>query len=111
MDRSNLPVVPAAVLNKYQISVPTDDRFRAVARLLQAIWLERQGFSAGDRVSRDGVISPLGSRSRRRILKSFRRWITRANAVHRSPRSSGRETYMQPVRLLHWKALRSVSAT
>lgn len=62
MDRSNLPVVPATVLNRHHVAVPTDTRFRAIARLGQALWRKRKGFAAGDRISRDGVITPLGSR-------------------------------------------------
>jgi len=48
LDPSNLgplhvvPLVPEGILVRHKAFVPTDNRFRAAARLLQALWRDRR---------------------------------------------------------------------
>jgi hypothetical protein len=43
----HLPLIPASVLRKHRVLEPSDHRFRACARLLQALWRERQELPIG----------------------------------------------------------------
>jgi hypothetical protein len=37
-----LPIIPPHVLKKHRVHEPLDTRFRSAARLLQALWRQRQ---------------------------------------------------------------------
>ena len=45
MSIKRLPLVPPAILKKHKVYRPGDTRFRACARLLQALWREQQNIS------------------------------------------------------------------
>ncbi len=68
LDPSNLgplhvvPLVPQDILVRHKAFVPTDNRFRAAARLLQALWREDRELPIGTYVDADGRRVRLGSR-------------------------------------------------
>jgi hypothetical protein len=57
-----LPLIPAAILKKHRVHEPLDTRFRAAARLLQALWREDRGIPIGSYAGEDGKRRKLGSR-------------------------------------------------
>lgn len=57
-----LPLIPAATLRQYKVHEPLDTRFRAAARLLQALWRDRREIPMGFYVNGKGRKKPLGSR-------------------------------------------------
>jgi hypothetical protein len=61
-DLSRLPLVPETILRQHRVHEPNDTRFRACARLLQALWREDKGLPIGTHVSPDGRRRKLGSR-------------------------------------------------
>jgi hypothetical protein len=56
------PLVPIEILQKHKVDVPTDQRFRAAARLLQALWREDRGLVIGHYLNGQGKRVRLGSR-------------------------------------------------
>jgi len=56
-----LPVIPGALLQRHHCFVPSDTRFRAAARLLQANWRHASGFRSGSIPTRQGGHRRLGS--------------------------------------------------
>lgn len=58
----HLPLIPAEVLKKHRVHEPLDTRFRASARLLQALWREDRDLPIGSYMSEDGKRHKLGSR-------------------------------------------------
>jgi hypothetical protein len=58
----HLPLIPADVLKKHRVYEPLDTRFRAAARLLQALWREDRGLPIGNHTGEDGKRHKLGSR-------------------------------------------------
>jgi hypothetical protein len=56
-----LPFVPEAILRKHRAFIPTDNRFRAAARLLQALWREDRDLPIGIHPGREGKTRRLGS--------------------------------------------------
>lgn len=58
---AQLPIVPRAVLTKHKIFEDFDNRFRACARLLQAMWRERQSLPIGTYTAKDGRKRAIGS--------------------------------------------------
>jgi hypothetical protein len=56
-----LPIVPVEVLKKHQVYEKFDTRFRACARLLQALWREDQGLPIGTYQDRAGGKRKIGS--------------------------------------------------
>ena len=61
-DLQLLPLIPAEVLKKHKIEIPLDTRFRAAARLLQALWRVERNLPIGDYIGEDGERRELGSR-------------------------------------------------
>lgn len=59
---SVVPLVPEDILMRHKALVPTDNRFRAAARLLQALWREDRGLPIGSYVDAEGRRVRLGSR-------------------------------------------------
>lgn len=57
-----LPLVPLDLLKSKDVHERYDTRFRACARLLQALWREAQGIPAGHRRTSQGGTRRLGSR-------------------------------------------------
>lgn len=57
-----VPLVPEDILTRHKALVPTDNRFRAAARLLQALWREDRELPIGSYVDADGRRVRLGSR-------------------------------------------------
>src|SRR3954451_563102 len=57
-----VPLVPPEVLRWHHCLRPTDDRFKAAARLLQALWREDRNLPPGTYKSPDGKRRLLGSR-------------------------------------------------
>ncbi|MDB5583365.1 MAG: hypothetical protein JWR80_8541 [Bradyrhizobium sp.] len=62
MHRTHLPIVPEAILRRNRVFEPFDNRFRACARLLQALWRTEQEIAIGSHTSADGTTRKLGSR-------------------------------------------------
>ena len=58
----HLPLVPEPILRRHRVFEPSDTRFRACARLLQALWREQHRLSIGIHASPDGIRRKLGSR-------------------------------------------------
>jgi hypothetical protein len=56
-----LPIIPAAVLRRHRCLEKFDNRFRACARLLQALWREAQQLPIGTHQGRDGRHRRIGS--------------------------------------------------
>lgn len=56
-----VPLFPKTTLSKYKVCVPTDDRFRAAARLCQALWRQQNGWPAGYQKSPDGKRRKIGN--------------------------------------------------
>jgi hypothetical protein len=59
---SVVPLVPEDILVRHKALVPTDNRFRAAARLLQALWREDRELPIGSYVDAEGKRVRLGSR-------------------------------------------------
>lgn len=57
-----LPLVPRAILRQHKVHEPFDTRFRAAARLLQALWREDQSLPIGCYTDKHGRTRKLGSR-------------------------------------------------
>jgi len=57
-----LPLVPVDILKAHAVNEPTDGRFKAVARLLQALWRKEKGLPIGTHRPRNGKRRKLGSR-------------------------------------------------
>src|SRR5215212_11297183 len=60
--RRHLPLIPEPILRRYRVFGPSDPRFRACARLLQALWREQHQLPIGTHASPDGSRRKLGSR-------------------------------------------------
>lgn len=58
---AQLPLVPTELLKRHHVNEKFDTRFRACARLLQALWRERQELSCGIFASPSGRKRRLGS--------------------------------------------------
>ena len=56
-----LPIIPAEVLKKHRVFETFDNRFRACARLLQALWRESQQLPIGAHETPDGRHRRIGS--------------------------------------------------
>jgi hypothetical protein len=59
---THLPLVPEQILRQHHVYEPSDTRFRACARLLQALWREDRDLPIGNHISPDGKRRKLGSR-------------------------------------------------
>jgi hypothetical protein len=75
-----LPIVPVAVLKKHQVHEKYDNRFRACARLIQAIWREEQGLPIGNHHGRLGRKRRLGSLLSPAAAEAGRNFLTPAVA-------------------------------
>lgn len=60
--RTTLPIIPIELLKRYHVHQPHDDRLKACARLLQALWLAARDIPIGVHSSRAGHARRLGSR-------------------------------------------------
>src|SRR3954462_12203616 len=58
----HLPLIPENILRRHRVFEPSDTRFRACARLLQALWREQHQLPIGTHASPDGTRRKLGSR-------------------------------------------------
>lgn len=47
MQHHRLPLIPVNILKTHKVNEPNDSRFKAAARLLQALWREDKGFPIG----------------------------------------------------------------
>lgn len=59
---THLPLIPEPILRQHHVYEPSDTRFRACARLLQALWREDRDLPIGRHISPDGKRRMLGSR-------------------------------------------------
>lgn len=57
-----VPLVPEDVLKRHKVFIPTDQRFRSAARLLQALWREDRELPIGSYIDVDEKRTKLGSR-------------------------------------------------
>lgn len=57
-----LPLIPDSILRQYKVHEPNDTRFRAAARLLQALWRDKRDIPMGSYINGAGRRRPLGSR-------------------------------------------------
>ncbi|WP_267381294.1 MULTISPECIES: hypothetical protein [unclassified Sphingomonas] len=79
--QNTLPLIPAAALKQHRVHEPNDTRFRAAARLLQALWREAQRLPLGSVVRRDGSSRRLGSRLSIAAAAAGRNFLTPAIAA------------------------------
>lgn len=56
-----LPFIPARTLRKHFVHEPTDNRFRAAARMRQALWRQQHGWKPGYQKSPDGTRRKIGN--------------------------------------------------
>ena len=75
-----LPIIPIEVLKQHQVHEAHDTRFRACARLLQALWRERQQLPIGAHRSRTGRPRKLGSRLSPTAAEAGRNFLSPAIA-------------------------------
>ncbi len=80
-DLQLLPLIPAEVLKKHKIEIPLDTRFRAAARLLQALWRVDRNLPIGDYIGEDGERRELGSRISQAAGRTGGNFLTPAIAV------------------------------
>lgn len=57
-----LPLIPEAARRRHHVFVPADNRFKAAARFLQALWREDRDLPIGNHVDPEGKRRRLGSR-------------------------------------------------
>jgi hypothetical protein len=62
LNRTHLPLIPEAVLRRHKVHESFDNRFRACARLLQALWRAEAEIPIGTHTAHDGTSRKLGSR-------------------------------------------------
>lgn len=62
MKLGRLPLVPRHILKAHKVHEPADNRFTAVARLLQALWREERNLPIGSHSTPNGQKRVLGSR-------------------------------------------------
>ncbi|WP_020173728.1 PGN_0703 family putative restriction endonuclease [Methyloferula stellata] len=72
-----LPLIPEPVLRKHQVHQPHDSRFRASARLLQALWRTDKQLPAGTYISSEGKAVRLGSRLSSAAARTGANFISR----------------------------------
>ena len=75
-----LPIIPEDVLKRHLVHEPFDTRFRAAARLLQALWRETRDLPIGSYVGEDGKRHKLGSRITETAGNAGRNFLTPAIA-------------------------------
>lgn len=73
---AQLPIVPAAVLADHDVLEGFDNRFRACARLLQALWRERQGLPSANYKPRSGRSRRIGSMLAKGDAEAGRNFLT-----------------------------------
>ncbi|WP_426265140.1 PGN_0703 family putative restriction endonuclease [Sphingomonas sp. PWP1-2] len=76
MKRTHLPLVPAEVLRRHRVLESFDNRFRAAARLLQALWRAENEIPIGTHAAADGTSRKLGSRISSTVGASGRNFMT-----------------------------------
>jgi hypothetical protein len=69
LNQERLPLIPSELLNQHIVNEPGDTRFRASARLLQALWRADRKLPIGPHVADDGSVRDLGSRLTRQDAK------------------------------------------
>jgi hypothetical protein len=74
--RTTLPIVPVEVLKRFHVHERHDDRLKACARLLQALWLRRRDIPMGVHQGRDGRARRLGSRLSPAAASAGRNFLT-----------------------------------
>lgn len=75
-----LPVPPLDILDRFQVRETFDTRFSNCARLLQSVWREQKGFSAGSFKPKKGRARKLGSRLAPEIARTGVNFLTPAIA-------------------------------
>ena len=75
-----LPLVPTELLRAHDVHEKHDTRFRACARLLQALWRQAQDLPEGRKRSRSHRAKPLGSRLHPSAGQKGRNFLTPAIA-------------------------------
>ncbi len=91
-DITLLPLIPEAVLKKYKVHEPHDTRFRAAARLLQAIWRVDRDLPIGSYTTASGRTRKLGSRIADSVARDGANFLTPAIAQLARREASYRET-------------------
>ncbi|WP_425228543.1 PGN_0703 family putative restriction endonuclease [Sphingomonas sp.] len=74
--RTALPIVPVEVLKQFNVHERNDDRLKAAARLLQALWLQRHDIPTGHVRVRGGGKRRLGSRLNSAAALAGRNFLT-----------------------------------
>ncbi len=74
--RTTLPIVPVEVLKRFHVHERYDDRLKAAARLLTALWLRRRDIPMGVHQARDGRARRLGSRLSPAAASAGRNFLT-----------------------------------
>lgn len=96
-----LPIIPKNLLRKYRVFEKYDNRFRACARLLQALWRERQGLPIGTYETPDGRQRRIGSLIGASVAEAGRNFLS-PDIAHLARREM---TYQEPGALIDQKRL------
>lgn len=87
-----LPLIPEEILRRHRVHEAYDHRFRAAARLLQALWREDRDLPIGTHVSTSGTRRKLGSLISASAAKAGRNFLS-AQVAHLAKRECAyRET-------------------
>lgn len=87
----HVPVIPPEVLRKHHVHEPLDHRFRAAARLLQALWREDRELPIGSyridgkRRKLGSRITPAAGRDGGNFLSPAIAWLVRRELAYREP--------------------------
>jgi hypothetical protein len=76
MQGNRLPLVPEYILKAHKVNEPSDSRFMAAARLLQALWREEKALPIGVHRNPHGKRRKLGSRLDDECGKQGRNFLT-----------------------------------
>lgn len=79
--RTRLPLIPTPVLRSHKVLERHDTRFRACARLLQALWRQEQSLPIGTFKTRGGNGRRIGSLLSQKVAEQGRNFLTPAVAA------------------------------
>ncbi|PZO81764.1 MAG: hypothetical protein DI629_02655 [Mesorhizobium amorphae] len=106
----HLPLPPADIRTRFHVHEPADTRFRACARMLQAVWREKNKLPMGEYVRAGEGAVPLGSRLASQAARAGYNYLSPdiARLVRRELAYRERGALMDEARL--WENLLSSSA-
>ena len=96
MYQNRLPLVPPDILQAHMVHEPGDTRFKAAARLLQALWRAERGIPMGIHAQANGEPRKLGSRIEASYAKQGANFLSPAitKATLNKPSKISAQTWM-----------------